>query len=401
MKIFAKRKKTPVKTSAKANASPARSDYKSDSVVEDLLKNKDPSEWNAKEKRMIKRYQHRKASEAKDNNNDDKTDDSAPPAASEETVTDNDATGQADKKTDDKEDTESNNESEGESDSDEDGKEDIDDDADDDDDGDDDNGEAYPEKTDAAEDGSNQKGVEPSDQQAPPLDIESVLDPSILDVLNSKQRRKLSRMLTKDGASAVGQVVQEAHDMVNPQQQTENKDVEDKSSQKLDDGPLTRARVEELLATLNSKQRRKLSRRLEREGDSCLEEVKAEAGKLLNEPAEGSAAAASPGSKDATPSAAGKKRKRRRGPADLNGLTPEERLRREEQRKMQKEAAEERERGEGTAPGHKHALNSERRRANRRKPKWAPKQTFGGTNPDKVEHNSSGFNHRKFNRTGA
>ena len=400
MKIFAKRKKTPVKTSASTtgsanNTSPARSDYKSDSVVEDLLRNKDPSEWNAKEKRMIKRYQDRKASEAKDVTTTNKSDDSALPVASEEIVTENDANGQADKKQDNKEDSESNSGSG--SDSDEDGKEDDNDGAAD----NNDDGQADAENTGEAEDGSEQKGEEPSDLQVPSLDLESVLDPSILDVLNSKQRRKLSRMLAKDGASAVGLVVQEARDMVNPQKQTENKDDEDNSSQKKDDGPLTRAQVEELLATLNSKQRRKLSRRLEREGDSCLEEVKAEADKLLNEPAEGTSADAKPGSKDAAPSATGKKRKRRRGPTDLSGLTPEERLRREEQRKMQREAAEEREKGEGTTPGHKHALNSERRRANRRKPKWAPKQTFGGTNPDKVEHNSSGFNHRKFSKTGA
>ena len=74
----------------------------------------------------------------------------------------------------------------------------------------------------------------------------------------------------------------------------------------------------------------------------------------------------------------------------MSTLPPEERLRREEQRRLQKEAAERRARGEHVTPGHKRPLNSERRRANRRKPKWKK------SNPEfKNEHHSSGYMVRK------
>ena len=55
----------------------------------------------------------------------------------------------------------------------------------------------------------------------------------------------------------------------------------------------------------------------------------------------------------------------------------------EEQRRKQKEAAQRRARGD-KKDGHRHPLNSERRRANRRKPKW--KKDLKATN----EHNASG-----------
>jgi hypothetical protein len=94
----------------------------------------------------------------------------------------------------------------------------------------------------------------------------------------------------------------------------------------------------------------------------------------------------------------GGKKKRRKGEVDLSKLPPEERLRREDQKKKQKEAAERLARGEDKTPGYKHPLNSERRRANRRKPKWknAPKivakKPFNG---EKHEHDTSGFQVRK------
>jgi len=76
-----------------------------------------------------------------------------------------------------------------------------------------------------------------------------------------------------------------------------------------------------------------------------------------------------------------KKKKR----VDDSLLSPEERHRRQCQREMQKEAAERRARGETT--GHRHPLNSERRRANRRKPKWAK-------NEKHTSWNESGYNMR-------
>jgi hypothetical protein len=62
-----------------------------------------------------------------------------------------------------------------------------------------------------------------------------------------------------------------------------------------------------------------------------------------------------------------KKKRRKKGPAvDVSALSPEERTRREEQRAMQREAAERR--AAGSVDPDRHPLNSERRRANRRKP---------------------------------
>ena len=54
MKIFAKRKRKTPKGVAEA-----RSTFASGPVVEKLLQ-KPPSEWNAKERRMVKRYQARR-----------------------------------------------------------------------------------------------------------------------------------------------------------------------------------------------------------------------------------------------------------------------------------------------------------------------------------------------------
>jgi hypothetical protein len=62
-----------------------------------------------------------------------------------------------------------------------------------------------------------------------------------------------------------------------------------------------------------------------------------------------------------------KKKRRKKGPTvDVSALSPEERRRREEQRVMQREAAEKR--ATGSVDPDRHPLNSERRRANRRKP---------------------------------
>ena len=88
-----------------------------------------------------------------------------------------------------------------------------------------------------------------------------------------------------------------------------------------------------------------------------------------------------------------KKTKKRQKVVDWSKLPPEERLRREEQRRLQKEAAERQARGEDKTPGYKHPLNSQRRRANRRKPKWknVSKQAMHENN----DHDSSGYLHRK------
>jgi hypothetical protein len=52
MKIFAKRTKVAAPAAAESKL------FQSDKIVEELLQN-DPSTWNAKQRRMIKRYQER------------------------------------------------------------------------------------------------------------------------------------------------------------------------------------------------------------------------------------------------------------------------------------------------------------------------------------------------------
>lgn len=159
--------------------------------------------------------------------------------------------------------------------------------------------------------------------------------------------------------------------------------------------------VKTLLEGLNSKQRRKLMRRLEREGKNALGSVHKEAFRLFEENkadevstdysdkkgAKVQSDTLSPsGKKPNNLSSSDKKRKR-----DWSHLTPEERLRREEQRQKQKEAAERRA-NEGTSNSKRHPLNSERRRANRRKPKWERRHFVEN------EHNTSGYHMRKITK---
>lgn len=61
MKIFATRKKR--KSSSSSATTTKRTVNKSDPIAEELLK-KDSSEWNAKERRMIKRYRDRNVNES-------------------------------------------------------------------------------------------------------------------------------------------------------------------------------------------------------------------------------------------------------------------------------------------------------------------------------------------------
>ena len=159
-----------------------------------------------------------------------------------------------------------------------------------------------------------------------------------------------------------------------------------------------------LLNQLNSKQKRTLSRKLDRMGPSVIEEVREEAEKLLADsgdkhPGGNDSANGSENTKKRTlqgsdgpdsSSTFSSKKKKNKKVTDWSHLPTEERLRREEQRRKQQEAAERRERGEDvTTGGHKHPLNSQRRRANRRKPKWKKPTSFKAA--VKNEHNSSGY----------
>ncbi len=156
-----------------------------------------------------------------------------------------------------------------------------------------------------------------------------------------------------------------------------------------DNGGLDKDTVKKLLEKLNSKQRRKLMRRLEREGSSVSNEIHEEALNLLKESEKSltsDTAAESKSQQETENTVSGKKRKK-----DWGDLPPEERLRREEQRQMQQEAAARRAKDPASK---RHPLNSERRRANRRKPKWERKR------PVENEHNLSGYHMRRLKQAG-
>ena len=86
MKLFAKRKRTTTSGAATEKVAKQqqqqRSSYASDPIVEQLLQ-KDPSEWNAKERRMIKRYQQRKPLLSKEENEASTKDEPTSPSKEE------------------------------------------------------------------------------------------------------------------------------------------------------------------------------------------------------------------------------------------------------------------------------------------------------------------------------
>mmetsp|Transcript_15162 Transcript_15162/g.22346 ORF Transcript_15162/g.22346 Transcript_15162/m.22346 type:complete len:267 (-) Transcript_15162:11-811(-) len=155
-----------------------------------------------------------------------------------------------------------------------------------------------------------------------------------------------------------------------------------------DSDGINEQKARELLDKLNSKSKRKLTRQLEREGSASLKSIYDEASRLIQELKESSIIEDKEGDKS-------KKRKRSKS-ADWSSLPAEERLRREEQRRSQKEAAERRAR-EGDQPNkkYKHPLNSERRRANRRKPKWS---ITSKKQQDPNEHDTSGYHMRRLTK---
>jgi len=140
------------------------------------------------------------------------------------------------------------------------------------------------------------------------------------------------------------------------------------------------ANITEILAKLeglNSKDRRKFLRQLKSSSGGTIDEsVIAAAQEQAKKVAErNEKEAANPTTSDkrkttgeTTPAATKPKKKRRKKgpPVNLADLTPDERKRREEQRRMQVEAVERR--AAGLVDPSRHPLNSERRRANRRKP---------------------------------
>ena len=322
MQIFAKR------TKKKAAPAGPRTVHKSDPVVEELLK-KDPSEWNAKERRMVKRYQQRKEKESSNNpmtpdveKVEPKIVEESKPDAADEKEQEKDSIDDSSSSSEDEIDSKKKDESDSDSSSDSD--------------------------SDDEEEANGQQSATETEEKP----------------------------ITLDAA-------------------------EDKPSE--DDGKVPKDHeIWSVLDKLNSKQKRTLSRKLDRLGKAALEEVEEEANNILDQtmPIAVEPAAADtkrPSTDSATNTSEEPKKKRRKKAVDWSSLTPEERLRREDQRRKQQEAAERRARGEDIKPGHKRPLNSARRRANRRKPKWEKKAP--ADRPDignyKQEHHSSGFMHRK------
>lgn len=355
MKIFAKR------TKKIAESAGPRTVNKSDPVVEELLK-KDPSEWNAKERRMIKRYRDRKAEDpvtTNDNVNDNESTAATTTASGEnnKTAESVDACKQEDiedskettKEKSDESDIEGGSSSSSSSDD------------------EDENVKGESNNNDDQEMGSDDPGSKDS---------------------TKKEEGKESNIAPP--------AIEKTDISVTPVTAKKEDDKDD------DDGKVPKDHeIWSVLDKLNSKQKRTLSRKLDRLGKAVLDEVEQEANKMLDEiipivtdsNSKRDHIEATMNNKAAAQPA----KKKRKKAADLSHLPPEERLRREEQRKKQQEAAARRARGEAIAPGHKHPLNSERRRANRRKPKWASKPQSEA--PDISDynrgHHTSGFLHRK------
>jgi hypothetical protein len=388
MKIFAKRtggggssSKEKKSKDTPSTSNEPRTVFQSDPIVEALLGN-DPSTWNSKERRLVKRYRERNnlsedavlvnshtTSQVKPETKG--TDDTAKVA--EVSVTDTNQSVEANDRTESRK--EENEDGEKDSDEEE-GQKSSDCRAA--------GGSSSPEST--TGDGNFVGNEEDAEDQN---DID----------MDTTDRCKEQQTPEEDGKSiSLGE-----KEIVDAPMTTTD-DIGDDAMQKVDNGH----EIWTLLNQLNSKQKRTLSRKLDRMGKAALDEVREEAKQLLdgdNQTAKDSIV--SSGQAESTGSASKKrllqdagsdkndasqssKKQKSQKTADWSHLPTEERLRREEQRRKQVEAAERRERGEDlTSSGHKHPLNSQRRRANRRKPKWKKPTSLKGA--IKNEHNSSGY----------
>jgi hypothetical protein len=323
MKIFAKRKRTSAAGAAGASSTPNknRDSFASDPLVEELLK-KDPKEWNSKERRMIKRHQERRVGE-----NDQET--STTPGDRDAVMVveqDNKHTAPSKHVGQDE-----NEESSG--------------------------------------DDSNTEGRSDHDSFGTSEDIE---DAPVHETTDALETGAVSNETVMESTKVEGE---------------NDEDKVDSSHE-----------VYTILDQLNSKTKRTLTRKLERGGVAVVDEVLKEAQKALSASTEASVTdskkpvADNRDGGDSEDKPSNKKSKKE----FLSSLSPEERLRREEQRRKQQEAAERRARGEDKTPGYKHPLNSERRRANKRKPKWTSASVSGtGVKVVKNEHHHSGYLHRK------
>jgi hypothetical protein len=171
--------------------------------------------------------------------------------------------------------------------------------------------------------------------------------------------------------------------------------------------------LKEMLDHLNSKQRRTLVRQYDRDGN--IEQLRLETKRMLNENATNEILKSSMEAQkkeeekvkeeEDIEEPVKKKARRRKPEVDETKLSPEERIRREEQRRLQSIArmnqtnlVNDNQQHQQVSSSsnelkskHRHPLNSERRRANRRKPKWESIKKGGTPN----EHDTSGYYMRK------
>lgn len=241
----------------------------------------------------------------------------------------------------------------------------------------------------------SKKGKKSSNAGNPDIEKLLSMDPS---TLNSKQKRILRRYHEREGLSQEKQKVQEQEieqpqsSASEPSHSTQSQN-EEKTETKIPtigidkhSSTVNIEEVEEKLHGMNSKERRKFLRELALDDSEHSQMVLAKAQEIAKKIAEKNEAnhtmskenvkkQATQGSekqsekKDlitTTDGSTTSTKKRKRKLVDLSHLPPEERERRERQRQMQEEARIRRENGEEDMS--RHPLNSERRRANRRKP---------------------------------
>ena len=231
--------------------------------------------------------------------------------------------------------------------------------------------------------------------------------------LNSKQRRLVRRHRERSGEDVGAEKSADAGDVcaASNADASTTQEITSKGDDKTDKVTEAKASNENDLSSnmtehekelltklegLNSKDRRKFLRQLKTDNpnnvdiDKLEEEAKRIAERNIRDSKDQEKQSATPKKLEPKPAEPAKSTKKKKV-KDLSHLPREEIARREKQRQMQIEAAERRARGEDLNNGHKHPLNSERRRANRRKPA-RKSQGKGGA---RREFNSVGYQMRK------
>lgn len=244
------------------------------------------------------------------------------------------------------------------------------------------------------------KGKKSSHAGNPDIEKLLAMDPS---TLNSKQKRILRRHHEREGLNQDEETVQEKKETEQPQSST-NDDASTEPSNSTQSQHIEKieiktpsneseesslkvniAEIEKKLHGMNSKERRKFLRELASHDSEHSKMMLAKAQEIAKKIAEENEIKHTTSKENTNQTVQlneeqSKKndlvtmtaenptstKKRKRKLADFSDLPPEERERREKQRQMQQEARIRRENGEEDLS--RHPLNSERRRANKRKP---------------------------------